>query len=45
MGTRVSEDRCNKNIAEKQSILFRTSLCTLGDTTSGGGTLADQGRE
>lgn len=39
------EDHCNKNITEKQSIIFRTSLCTLSDTTSSGGTLADQGRE
>lgn len=45
MGMRVSEEHCNNTIAEKQSTIFRTSLCTLGDTTSSGGTLADQGRE
>lgn len=45
MGMHVSEHHCNKNIAEKQSIIFRTSLSTLSDTNSSGGTLADQGRE
>lgn len=45
MGTHVSEDHCNRSIAEKQDIIFRTCLCALSDTTSSGSTLAHQVRQ
>lgn len=41
----VSEDHCNKNMAEKQNISFRTSLHTWNGITPSGDIFVDQGRE